>query len=114
MTDCKRERYIATRILFYIKETEPAFIECGDNLGDRTNEMKSEFVSRGPKNYDYSIVNRDWKSKTVCKVSGKKLNYTDSQLVNFDVTRDMIMNENSRGEMVTGNTGKRIKRKNCH
>jgi hypothetical protein len=63
--------------LFIQKESEPPLIETGDNLGDMKNELKpgeyiSEFVSGGPKNYAYRVVNRDASkpSKTVCKVRG--------------------------------------------
>jgi hypothetical protein len=85
--------------VFYIQdESEPRLIECGDKLGDMTNELKPgefirEFVSAGPKNYAYKICNRDFSKdpKTVCKVRGITLNYTTSQLVNFNVIRDMIL-----------------------
>lgn len=79
-------------------------IESEDNLGDKTNELKSEFVSRGPKNNAYRIVNRDGESKTACKVSGNTLHYTASQLVNFDIIRHMTVNENRRGDGSYGET----------
>ena len=39
----------------------PRLVETGDNLGDMTSELKpyeiiSEFVSAGPKNYAYTIL----------------------------------------------------------
>ena len=64
-----------------------------------TSELKSsefieEFVSGGPKNYAYKIVNTATdERKTVCKVRGITLNYNASQLVNFDVIRDIILKE---------------------
>jgi hypothetical protein len=68
--------YFDTDSAFYIQnESESRLIECGDNLGDMTDELKpgeyiEVFVSGGPKNYAYRICNRDAtkKPKTVCKV----------------------------------------------
>jgi hypothetical protein len=83
--------------VFYIQEElEPPLIECGDKLGDMTDELKpgkyiDEFVSGGPKNYAYKIYNREAEPKTVCKVRGVTLNYHASRLVNFEVIRQMIL-----------------------
>jgi hypothetical protein len=85
-------------IIFVQKEIEPPMIECGDNLGDMQSELKrgeyiQEFVSGGPKNYAYRVVNaRDATkpAKTVCKII--TLNYNASKLVNFDVIRKMFLN----------------------
>jgi hypothetical protein len=90
-------------------------IECGDSLGDMTDELKpaeyiSEFVSAGPKNYAYKICEHgSGKVQTVCKVRGITLNYA-SRLVNFDSIKDMILN-GGPGDMVTVHTDKKIKRK---
>jgi len=46
----------------------------------------------------------------VCKVRGITLNYKGSQLVNFDVIRDMIV-EKPEVEPVTVHTEKKINRK---
>jgi len=89
-------------------------VETGDTLGAMTSELKSseiieEFVCGGPKNYAYKVVNTSTGSrKTVCKVRGITLNYTASQLVNFDVIKDMIL---KRGPVVTVHTEHKIKRK---
>jgi len=49
-------------------------------------------VCGGPKNYAYSVVdNVTGASHTVCKVSGITLNYNALKMVNFDVTRSMIL-----------------------
>jgi hypothetical protein len=74
----ERALYYDIDSVFYIQEkSEPRLFECGDNLGDITNELKSgeyvdEFVGGGPKNYAYRICNRDVSRnpKTVCKVRG--------------------------------------------
>jgi hypothetical protein len=49
------------------------------------------------------------KIKTICKVRGITLNYNASQLVNFDVIRDMILNREPR-RVVTVHNEKKIKR----
>jgi hypothetical protein len=78
---------------------ESPLVETGDNLGDMTSELKpseyiEEFVSGGPKNYAYKVVDTvTGERKQVCKVRGITLNYNASHLVNFDVIRDMILGE---------------------
>jgi hypothetical protein len=93
---------------------EPMLIECGDRLGDMTDELKPgeyirEFVSADPKNYAYKICGSG-KVQTVCKVRGITLNYSASRLVNFEVIRDMILN-GGPDDTVTVHTDKKIKRK---
>ena len=113
----ERAPYCDTDSLLFIQGEEgPCLIECGDKLGDMTNELGEgefieEFVSGGPKNYAYKVRNRDLTKvpKTVCKVRGITLNYTAMQLVNFDVIRGMILK--GTPETVTVHTDKKIKRK---
>jgi len=75
--------------------------------------MITQIVSAGPKNYAYTIlgtritVNR---LKTVCKVRGITLNYNESQMVNFVVIKDMILNQEP-SHTVTVHTEHMIKRK---
>ena len=53
---------------------EPTLVEIGDNFGAMTSELKpsqfiEEYVSGGPKNYAYKIVDSaTGERKTVCKV----------------------------------------------
>ena len=61
---------------------------------------------RRAKKYSYRVVNRTDTAKTlktVCKVRGITLNYSASQLVNFDVISDMILNKRP-DEVVTVHT----------
>ena len=67
-------------VIFIQPRDEPRLVETGDNLGDMTSELKpyeiiSEFVSAGPKNYAYTILDTTNTLKTVCKVRGITLNY---------------------------------------
>lgn len=71
-----------------------------DSLGDITSELKpceyiADILSGEPMNYAYRIIDikDDAKQpKIVCKFGAITLNYTASQLVKFDVIRDMILN----------------------
>jgi hypothetical protein len=50
-------------------DDKPPLIECGDKLGSMTNELQlgefiDEFVSGGPKNYAYRVINRTDTTKT--------------------------------------------------
>jgi len=66
--------------MFVQPRDEPALVETGDNLGAMTSELKplqfiEEYVSGGPKNYAYKIVDSaTGERKTVCKVRGIMLN----------------------------------------
>jgi len=95
--------------MFVQPRDEPALVETGDNLGAMTSELKpsqfiEEYVSGGPKNYAYKIVDSaTGERKTVCKVRGITLNYNASQLVNFEVIKDMILGK-TETEQVTVHT----------
>jgi len=84
-------------------------------MGDMTSELRtteyiSEFVSGGPKNYAYRVIDTGTGgATTVCKVRGITLNYSARQLVNFNVIRDMIIGSGEHTVMV--HTEKKIKRK---
>ena len=63
----------------------------------KPSELIEKFVSGGRKNYAYKIVNTATdERKTICKDRGITLNYNASQLVNFDVIRDMILKDTER------------------
>jgi len=66
----------------------------GNYLGELTNEISREqkhiveYDSGGTKNYAFRTVD----GSEVCKVRGYTLNYTNSQLVNFDAVKDLVVN----------------------
>jgi hypothetical protein len=77
----------------------------------RPSESISEFVSGGPKNYEYKIVTEGKEEKTVCKVRGITLNYSASKLVNFESIRYMILRTGDEHlTVVNVHTEKKIKR----
>ena len=64
-----------------------------------------------PNNYAYTILDtRNSVNQTVCKVRRITLNYNASQLVNFDVIKDKILNRKA-SHTVTVHTEHKIKRK---
>ena len=76
----------------------------------RATDYISEFVSGGPKNYAYRVIDTGTgEATTVCKVRGITLNYSAKQLVNFNVIRDMIIGSGEPTVMV--HTERKIKRK---
>ena len=89
-------------VIFVQPSAESPLVETGDNLGAMTSELKpseyiEEFVSGGPRNYAYKVVDSvTGERKHVCKVRGITINYNAARLVNFDVIRDMILGKEER------------------
>jgi len=109
--------YTDTDSVIYIQPADgPALVETGDSLGQMTSELRphemiTEVVCAGPKNYAYKTFDPSTGAiKTVCKVRGITLNYSASQLINFEKIRDMILN-GPEDETVIVRTAKKIKRK---
>jgi len=71
-------------VIYIQKCGQPPAVICEDKLGDMTKELGpdeyiSEFVSGGPRNHAYKIVNAKTSAKkTVYEVRGITLNYTAS------------------------------------
>jgi hypothetical protein len=97
----------ADSVLFVQRNDEPSLIACADNLGAVVSKLEAceyiqEFVSGGPKNYAYKIVNKTkGKCKTVGKFRGITLNYGAKHLVNFDVIINMILNPKFAADTAT-------------
>ena len=103
--------------MIYIQPTaEPRLFKTGDCLGAMKSEFKpdfhiEEFVSGGPKNYAYRIVDPvTGNGETVCKVRGITLNYSSSQTVNFDIIKALVLRGDDT-KTVTVHTECKIKRK---
>jgi len=83
----------------------------------KPGEFICELVSGGQKNYAYKSVDSvTGEEKTVCKVRGITLNYSASQLVNFESIRRMILRGvGGETDTVTVHTERKIERKrgNC-
>ena len=113
----ERALYTDTDSVLFIQPRDgAALVEIGDCLGAMTSELKpnetiSMFVSGGPKNYAYKILNSvTGAEKTVCKVRGITLNYNASQLVNFEKVKATNLGRDEK-ETITVHTKSKIKRK---
>ncbi|XP_071118386.1 uncharacterized protein [Haliotis cracherodii] len=70
--------------------------ELGNSLGEFTDELDGNtiktFVSGGPKNYGYELMNpRPDGTHRTCKVRGFTLNYRNQQHLNFDTMKGLIL-----------------------
>ena len=103
-------------VIYILPAVQPQLVETRDCLGVMTSELKpgfhiEEFVSGGPKNYAYRIVDPvTGNRETVCKIRGITLNYSASHTVNFVVMNALILRGND-AETVTVHTEHKIKRK---
>lgn len=68
----------------------------------KAGEYIVKFVSGGPKNYAYK-TNRN---KETCKVRGITLNYTNSQLINFESVKTIVTNPKRCPNIVVTNPSK--------
>jgi hypothetical protein len=99
------------------KDQQP-LVETGDRLGAMTSELAQndqiiEWACAGSKNYAYkSAYSVTGVNKTTRKIRGLTLNFSASQVVNFEKMRDMILNRDS-AQTVTVHTERQIKRKRC-
>lgn len=94
--------YYDTDSVIYSHATGQYEPPTGNFLGDLTDELEcygpgsyiSEFVCGGPKNYAYRVYSpaRDEYSH-VCKVKGFTLNYANSQVINFNAMKDIVLSE---------------------
>ena len=96
----ERVLYFDTDSIIYTWKPGQPHVPLGPFLGDFTNEIKPdkvtkqpdwivEFTAAGPKNYAY----RTHLGKTECKVRGFTLNTRGSQVINFDSMKDLILAE---------------------
>ena len=88
--------YYDTDSVIYVSPPGQYDPPLGDYLGELTDELDSgehivEFVSGGPKNYAYKTNSK----KETCKVRGFTLNYTNSQLINFDSVKHIAADPKS-------------------
>ena len=96
------------------RSAEPPLVKMGDCRGAMTSELKpgchiEEFVSCGPKNYAYRIVDPvTCNREKMCKVRGITLIYSASQTVKFDVMKPLIL-KGDDNETVTALTEHKIK-----
>jgi hypothetical protein len=75
---------------WYVDRQGGNTVETGDSLGDLTDELEGDHITKwcgsGPKSYAYETS----KGKSVCKVKGFTLNYENTQKINGCVMDSMI------------------------
>jgi hypothetical protein len=88
--------YTDTDSLFKISHPDRPDLEppLGDYLGDLTSELQPgehivEFASSAAKSYVFKTNT----GRKECRLKGFSLNYRNSLLINFDVMRDMVLNQ---------------------
>ena len=94
--------YYDTDSVIYVSSPGKYDPPIGDYLGELTNELKKgehivEFVSGGPNNYAYK-TNR---GNEMCKVRGFTLHVTNSQLINFESVKRMVLDPSETTITVT-------------
>ena len=78
-------------------------IKTGDMLGDLTDELGGDHITKwvasGPKSYSYETL----AGKRVCKVKGFSLNYENSQYINMTSMNEIIEEKRDRITIVNEN-----------
>lgn len=94
--DAVRERvsYMDTDSLIYSDPKGFRTLPTGDLLGDLTDEIPAgavmqTFVSSGPKSYAYRLDN----AEQIVKLKGISLNYKNSEVLDFDAVKKVILGE---------------------
>lgn len=85
-------------------------VKTGCFLGEMTDELEAygpgsyitEFVSGGPKIYGYEVFTPSTNKKSyLCKVKGVTLNFSASQIVNFDQLKKMVLNQETESVIIS-------------
>ena len=109
--------YDTDSVIYRWKQGQPS-IPIGDYLGQFTDELEddviSEFVSGGAKNYGYTTRG----GKTECKVRGFSLNVRAKQVLNFNTMKANILAEikdpQEERRVIRVNNPNHFKRDNTH
>ena len=93
--------------MIYLSKTGENEVPLGDYLGELTNELETgehiiEFVSGGPKNYAYKTN----QGNEACKVRGFTLNFTNSQLINFESVKTLLIDPSEKSTITVTNPHK--------
>ena len=90
--------YVDTDSAIYVATPGSHELSLGPLLGDLTNELSCYgddayikcFVSGGPKFYSFIVRKPDGTECSVCKVKGIRMNFKNTEIVNFDSIRQLI------------------------
>ena len=97
----ERALYYDTDSVIYVSVPGKSDLPTGTMLGELTDELAgfgegtyiSSFISGGPKFYAFEYVKPDGNIGNVCKVKGIRLNFANSQKINYESVRSMIEND---------------------
>ncbi|KAK4880439.1 hypothetical protein RN001_008585 [Aquatica leii] len=98
----RRVLYFDTDSIIFTEKPGEWVPVTGDFLGDMTDEVECygpgskivEFVSGGPKNYAFKVFSTNSNQhEYICKVKGITLNFKNSQNVNFETLRSMVLDQ---------------------
>ena len=101
-------------VVYVVDKNNPEHIKLknGDLLGEWTDELEGDkmigkFVSGGPKNYSYELLDTNGKTKYKTKVKGFTLNKETSGLINhnsiIDVIEESLMSGNTEDNKIVAN-----------
>ena len=97
--------YADTDSAIYVDRGDGVKLALGDNLGDFTNELGkdqyiTEFVSGGCKQYAYKVNT----GEEVCKIRGFTLNYKNSNIINFESMKKLIVESREQDQNLSNHT----------
>ena len=122
-----RVLYHDTDSIIFSSDVHDLMPSLGNYLGDLTDELSCgnigckkqncsghwivEFISCGPKNYAYKLNTNE----VVCKVRGFSLNFSASQIINFDSMKEVLDNwlNSDESKLKTIKTEIRRKKHEC-
>ena len=85
-------------ILYVQREGEKNVVECGEFLGELTDEIVKDygegarcvkFCALGPKNYGYEVLKPNGELSSTCKVKGISLNESTLDIITFNKMFEM-------------------------
>lgn len=97
----ERVLYYDTDSVFFIDSTEDEGLPLGDYLGDLTDELSeygencyiNEIVFSSEKSYAFTVMSDTNEIiDSVCKVKGVSLNYENSNHINFESMKELVLN----------------------
>lgn len=99
--------YYDTDSVIFISRCSNDKLELGDNLGELTDELAvygddsyiSEAVFTSEKSYAFIVKTPGQLDQTVCKVKGINLSHKNSQKVNFDTMKNLVLG--NQNEVIT-------------
>ena len=92
--------YYDTDSVIFVRHLSDPVIECGDYLGNLTDEILKDygadskcikFVSLGPKNYGYEVKKSNGDTKVLLKVKGISLSEKTLNIINFKMMIEMAI-----------------------